>query len=386
MKYYTLFPLLLLLLGLTGCGLGRHPGVEFPAYAFTIDTLYPATPVKHQGRTSNCWAYAMASLFETEWIMQHGDTIELSPEYIVRCKYHDQFENYCSSDSPEPICQGGLGHTFLHTFHAYGILPWGEYDRSYRGRPNYRRLLKQIRLLARMATGNRERKDAYRSGLERLLDAKLGTVPDSFRYQGRDFTPQSFAQGLPAARNTYIELTSFSNKDYHSWISLDLSDNWERSLFYNVPLDELTGIMASALQQGCTFVWDGDVSEPCFSMMEGLAFYPPEFVADEQARLDSFLAGTTTDDHMMHIVGLARNREGERFFIAKNSYGSVGPHGGYVYLSERYVRMKTVSILVSADIAFGCLNSGECRRTMVPRPSPPGRDHKKTPYIITAPD
>lgn len=348
MKYRIILALLLFTVAISSCSL-RHKHVDFPTYTFTIDTLYPATKVKHQGKSSNCWAYAVASLFETERMILHKDTIHLSPEYIVRQKYQAQFDHYCNTNGKEQICKGGLGHSFIRTFRTAGILPWQEYDSCYRHRPDYSDLLKHIRSLARKAVSDRSQRDSYRSQLVALLDERMGTVPDSFSHRGRMFTPHSFAQSLPAAHHGYIELTSFTNYPYHTYCQLDLPDNWEHLPFYNLPLDQLIEVMTDALQQGTTFVWDGDVSEPSFSPRKGIAFCTPEMQVSDQARLDAFLSGETTDDHMMHIVGLAHNQAGERFFIAKNSYGVIGPYKGYIYLSENYVRLKTISILIDSS-------------------------------------
>lgn len=346
---YRLPLLLLFFLGLNSCNLRQHPS-EFPSYIFTVDTLYPTTSIKHQGKSSNCWAYATASLFETEWIIQHNDTIHLSAEYIVRCKYQMQFDYYYNTDGKKPISKGGLGHTFLHVFHTYGILPWQEYNQLNRQSPDYRRLLKQIRRMADKAVNAPQKRDSYRTELYELLNTRMGIVPDSFSFCDRIYTPQSFAQLLPSASNEYIELTSFSNYPYQAYCQLNLPDNWEHLPFYNVSLDDLIHTMTFALQQGYTFVWDGDVSEPGFSAKKGIAIYPQEAEINEQTRLNAFLSGETTDDHMMHIVGLAHNQAGERFFIAKNSYGNIGPYGGYIYLSERYVKMKTITVFVDKRV------------------------------------
>lgn len=337
----------MLLLLLSSCQFFRKP-IDFPAYNFTVDTLYFATPVKHQGKSSNCWAYAAASLLETEyWTANDGtDTLNLSPEYIVRSSYQAKFDHYCHAGGKEEICTGGLGHTFIQTFRKAGIVPWQAYDSCYRHRPAYSKLLKNIRHLAREAVSQPEQEASCKLDLSALLDQQMGSLPDSFLYDGKRFTPQTFAQLLPAVRREYIELTSFANQPYHAYCSLDLRDNWEHAAFYNLPLNQLMNVMTSALQHGTTFVWDGDVSERSFSINKGFAFCPSEMRVSEQTRLFAFLSGETRDDHMMHIIGLAHNQFGERFFIAKNSVGNAGPYHGYLYLSEEYVRLKTISILI----------------------------------------
>ncbi len=335
---------------LCGCHFPKKKA-DFPSYTFTNDTLYPTTPIKHQGKTSNCWAYAVASLFETEMIMECNDTINLSPEYWVRAKYEIQFDEY-SKEKGEKIARGGLGHTALLAFRQYGATPLSSYKECYNNKPDFPALLKEVRSLAKKAAGDKKHASAqagnntYREELRNLLDTQMGIVSDSFPLKERTFTPKSLAQEFPAYHHEYIELTSFDNRPMHEPCLLKLTDNREQIPFFNVELDELMGIMTDALRNGYTFVWDGDVSEAGFSMKQGFAFYTGKEV-NARIRYKEFESGDTTDDHMMHIVGLAHNQHGERYFITKNSVGKVGPYEGFIYLSEDYVKIKTVSILIN---------------------------------------
>ncbi len=347
MKNRTIFCLFILsFICLSGC-IRQKKLVDFPDYVFVIDTIHPATSVKHQGISSNCWAYAVTSLFETEVLMASGDTINLSPEFIVRYKYLEQFDGFCRTQCGKDISKGGLGHNAVNAFRKYGIIPLEEYDSCYYNRPDYKELFKDIRQLARKAAKKTSKEHDFKEELVSLLNDQMGVLPDSFSYRNQMYSPYSFAAKLPAHNNEYIELTSFKNYPYYTYCQLDLPDNWEHQSFYNCPLEQWIEIMVNALQNGFTFAWHGDVSEPEISVHEGFAFCTPETIVNEDTRLSAFISGETTDDHMMHIVGLAHNQYGERFFIAKNSYGNIGPFKGYIYLSEEYVRMKTISILIN---------------------------------------
>jgi bleomycin hydrolase len=64
-------------------------------------------------------------------------------------------------------------------------------------------------------------------------------------------------------------------------------------------------------------------------------------------RQETFLNRTTTDDHLMHLVGLSKDAEGRNCFYTKNSWGAESnDFGGYLHLTEDYVRLKTIAILV----------------------------------------
>jgi bleomycin hydrolase len=113
---------------------------------------------------------------------------------------------------------------------------------------------------------------------------------------------------------------------------------------------------------GYTVVWDGDVSEATFSAQRGLAILPatprrdasqtpgPELEVTQAMRQDTLLSYETTDDHLMHLVGLAYDQNGTKYYLIKNSWGEVGPLGGQLMMSEAYARLKTVSILLHKDV------------------------------------
>lgn len=356
-------PLLLALpFFLSGCNRRKPaaPPVPVPQFCFTVDTLYPTSPVANQGRTSNCWAYSMASFIETENVLRSlpGDTPQfqpLSPEYMVRQKFRAQFDLSLRSGEVK-LTSGALGHTALDIFRHQGAMPAEVFTENHAACPDYIKVSHRLRLLAHTAAWLPATKNRVRRSGQHLLDKEFGILPDTFSYQGKQYTSQTFAASLPALSQEYIELTSFCNYPYYTLCRLALPDNWEDATFYNLPLDSLLSVMRGALLSGYTLVWDGDVSEPTFSSRGGVAWLPSGTPTDETARLDAFLHGETTDDHMMHLVGLAHDASGARFFVAKNSIGPVGPYKGYVYLSEEYVRLKTVSVVVNKKCVESCLN------------------------------
>jgi bleomycin hydrolase len=83
-------------------------------------------------------------------------------------------------------------------------------------------------------------------------------------------------------------------------------------------------------------------------MRSGSAFdqpYPEKQITAE-IRQDEFDRQLTTDDHGMHITGMLTDQNGTRYFKVKNSWGSGNHCGGYLYVSESYFRLKTISIML----------------------------------------
>lgn len=331
------------LLCLTACSSDKEPEVVLH---FTNERLLPHTLVRNQGRTQTCWAYAMSSLIESDYLAQGKDTVRLSVMYVVRQKYMKQFEQYYYTKGKDEIRNGSLGHSFLQVWKQSGLIPQDAYkghlpDAKFH---DHRALLKRLKSLAEEAV-DAKNLPLYRSKAESLLDEYLGKVPESFHYKGREYTPLSFADFLDLDADRYVELTSFTHHPFYADFILEVPDNWEHTPFYNVPLDSLENYVQEALRNGQTVAWDGDTSERGFNYRQGVALYSQPSVT-QQDRQQAFENFETTDDHMMHIVGTAHDEENRFYYILKNSWGKTGPYNGYIYMSQEYFRAKTVSVVL----------------------------------------
>lgn len=345
----TIVYILGFLLCLTACSSSKEENFVFN---FTNEILLPYTPVRNQGRTQTCWAYTMASMLESNRLSEGGDTVRLSVMYAVRQKYMKQFELYYYSKGTEEIRGGGLGHSFLWVLKDQGAMP----DEAYVGyQPgakyhDHRDLLKQLRSLAEKAVDTKDL-HTYRKKAEALLDQCMGVVPERFLYNGIEYTPQSFADSLDFHAEDYVELTSFIHHPFGESFVLEVPDNWEHAPFYNVPIDSMEAYVQRAIRNGQTVAWDGDISEKSFLARSGVAIYSDSLVT-QQERQEGFEKFETTDDHMMHIVGTAYDKEGKFYYILKNSWGRVGPYEGLIYMSQDYFRAKTISVVLPEK----CLN------------------------------
>lgn len=332
-----------LVLGLSACSTKTETPVSID---FEHDVLLPYTSVRNQGRTQTCWAYTMASMLESDLLTVRPDTVRLSVMYAVRQKYMRQFEAYYYSKGREEIRGGSLGHTFLNGLKVEGVVP----QEVYKGvqetgkHPDHRSLLKELRESAEKAV-KQKNLPVYKQKAEELLDTYMGKVPERFIYQGQEYTPLSFADSLDLEPDRYMELTSFSHHPFYSWNVLEVPDNWEHALYYNVPIDSMETYVNRTLRNGRTVAWDGDISEEGFMPRSGVALYPDSLVTQE-TRQQEFEQFETTDDHMMHIIGMAHDESGNSYYILKNSWGKIGPYKGLLYMSREYFRAKTVSVVV----------------------------------------
>lgn len=347
-----------ILFGLCMAACAQQSKMPLEAHTFATDTLYACTRPLSQGRTSTCWAFASASLMESEWLARGGDTVRLSPMYVVRQKYLEQFDAYYYSMGREEIRNGSLGHTFLRVWREDGLVPLEAYRGAGEGirRYDHTRLLDGLRSLAEDAVAHRDLPRYRRMAID-LLDKEMGKVPQTFTYKGREYTPRSFADSLKLNPADYVELTSFTHHPFYTAFILEVPDNWEHASYFNLPLDTLEKVVRDALLRGYTVAWDGDVSEETFSAAEGVALWPEHPVSQEM-RQQGFEHFATTDDHMMHIVGTAHDEQGAFYFVLKNSYGRFGAYDGLLYMSEDYFRAKTVSVMLNRNALEGPLRSG----------------------------
>ena len=319
---------------LISCGQQRSK-IFFPEEKFTVDLRLPTTPVKDQGSSSLCWVYGMLATLETEHIMR-GDSVNLSPDYVARMYLSEQANR--RRLLPNKIVQKEAGITTrgmctmaLDLIQTYGLQ---HYD-AYRHKPDM-----DYNVLCRKLDKDND--------AEKLLDKYIGPLPNQVFMLGALYTPLEFAHSV-CTDDEYVALTSFTHHPYGQRFPLEVPDNYFHDTFLNVPLDTMMNRIVQSLRSGHPVCWEGDISEPSFLFGEGYAVLKNEKKkVTAERRQASFEARRTTDDHVMEIVGLAHDQHGRRFFLCKNSWGTANRYHGFMFLSENYVRMKTIAVVLRA--------------------------------------
>ena len=339
-------------------------GNIYAQYKFKTEKQINCSEVKNQANTGTCWSFATASFLESE-LMRMGHTdVDLSEMYIVRNIYKDKARNYMLRQGKANFSQGSLSHDLMRMVGRVGVMPETAYSGMLAGESNHNH--------SEMERGLKGYLDGVRAGknlstkwptaFANILDAYMGAVPADFDAIGTKHTPASYAEALGISADNYVSLTSFSHHPFYSPFILEIPDNYSNGAYYNIPVDELISAIDFALLSGYTVAWDGDVSEKGFSSKEGLAVLPAdpnrtdlftkpgkEVDVDQGKRQDLFESYATTDDHLMHIVGISLDQNGNKYYLTKNSWGARGPYEGYLYMSEAYVKMKTVAIMIHKD-------------------------------------
>lgn len=353
-------------------------------YKFTPLVELKASPVKNQASTGTCWCFATTSFIESELLRMGKGEYDLSEMYIVRNNYVDKLKDNFVQQGKGNLGQGSLAHDFMIEFTKNGIVPDEAYTGLNYGKPNHSHgeMNSLINAVAAVPVKERRETDQFYSVVDGILDTYLGKVPETFTYKGVGYTPKSFTASLGINPADYVEITSFTLFPFYEQGLVPVPDNWRKINFYNVPLNELIEVMDYSLNNGYTVAWDGDVSEKGFSHGKGVAIIPetenvdaytaadknrlgkmtkeeraaeaykfsrpfPEIKVTQEYREEGYDKNTTTDDHLMHVTGITKDQNGTKYYITKNSWGTErSPYGGYLNMSEEYVKAKTISVMV----------------------------------------
>ena len=359
-------------------------------YRFTDTMTIRTTPVKNQNRSGTCWCFSTLSFLENEILRAGGPEMHLSEMWIVRHSFMDKAEKYVRLHGHLNFAEGGASHDVIEGIKAYGIVPFEAYPGLSYGtdKPDFHELSAVLRgyLDAVIASNEKSGKTlstAWRRGFDAILDQYFGVLPETFTYEGKEYTPASFAASLPIDMADYIDITSFTHHPFYTQFILEIPDNWMWATVYNVPLDEMMEIVDSALAEGYTIAWGTDVSDKGFSRTKAIGVIPEENIENlsgteaekwgkltaqekeaalysfdkpikertvtQQMRQEAFDNWDTTDDHGMVIMGTATDQEGNAFYKVQNSWDVRPPYDGFYYFSRPFAALKTTSITVNKN-------------------------------------
>ena len=340
-------------------------------YIFTMKKELACTPVKNQNATSTCWSFSGASMLESELLRMGKKPYDLSEMYIVRHTYEKKALMYARMHGSSTFAGGGEYGDLLNGCREVGMVP----DEAYTGlnygetKHNHSEMDAALKAYMNAVIKSYKLTTAWFPGLNGILDAYLGKIPENFKYEGKTYTPATFMKELGINPDDYVLLTSFSHHPFYKQFVLEIPDNWANGTFYNVPLDDLIQIIDNSISTGYSVAWSSDMSDRGFSMRQGVAIIPekdwndmseeeaasvfngphPEKVITQELRQKEFDNYTTTDDHGMHIIGLATDQAGDTFYKVKNSWGITGKYDGFLFVSKPFVRLRTTNIMVNKN-------------------------------------
>lgn len=342
------------------------------SFTFTDVINLGNTSIKNQGSSGTCWSYSTNSYLESEMIRMGKEPVELSQVFSARNAYVEKGKNYVRMHGAVTLGDGGELHDVTNMFRKYGAVPQSVYSGLNYGTTKNKFAemagITEAMLAAVVKNPNGELTPNWEKAYAAVIDSYLGEVPKNFDYKGKNDTPQSFAKEVVGINpDEYVEFASYSTEPYYAKTMMMVPDNWSFDLVYNVKMNDMTAIIDNALKSGFTIAWASDVSEKSFSWKNGVAYVPtkkfedmtteerenmfngpkPELEITEELRQKAFDNYQTTDDHAMHIVGLAKDQTGKEYYIVKNSWGVTNDYKGYLYVTKNFVKYKTTSFMVN---------------------------------------
>lgn len=337
-------------------------------HEFEMVTQVKTTPIRSQDATGTCWNYATKSFIETELIRMGKGQIDLSEMFTVRMRYPFKTENYVRYHGKLNFGQGGQAHDVMDVIREFGMVPEEAYTGKTWGQEkhNHSELAAVLKAMIDAVIKKKNPTPVWKDAVNQVLDVYLGEIPTEFTYKGKKYTPKSFTKEMGFNPDDYVEITSYTHHPFYKKFILEIPDNFDHSYYYNLPIDELMKVIDNALESGYSVAFDGDVSDKFFFTKKDYAVVPEdeknteaeepekEKTVTQKMRQEKFDNYKITDDHLMHLTGIAKNQEGTKFYYTKNSWGTERKgkerqFKGYWYMSEQYVRLATIAIMVHKD-------------------------------------
>ncbi|MCQ2213199.1 MAG: C1 family peptidase [Bacteroidaceae bacterium] len=356
---------------------------------FTVVKENPITSIKNQSRSGTCWNYSTLSFFESEILKKSGKTYDLCEMYVCNKNYMDRAINKVRMHGDAQFSQGGSAYDVLYVLKNYGIcpedampLPGTMYGDSLNNFNEFFAVMEPYVDAVAKSTA-KTITPTWKNGFQGILDAYLGKCPDEFTYEGKKYTPKTFAASLGLDWNDYVSITSYTHHPFYEEFPVEVQDNWRMPGSWNLPIDEMARVIDNAVMQGYTVAWGGDVSEDGFTRnglailydtetpqgLEGsdmarwlkmstaekrskvsqLGWEAKEKTPTQEMRQEEYDNWTLTDDHGMLIYGIAKDQNGRKYYMVKNSWGDSGAYNGIWYMSENFIVAKCMDFMVNKN-------------------------------------
>ena len=351
----SLFAFLMILLPLISVGQGDFETV--------IEN--PITSVKDQYKSGTCWNFATIGFVESEILRKTGKTYDLCEMFVANKNYMERAVYIVRMHGNAQFCQGGEAADVFEIIKRHGICPEDAMPApgslvgdSLCNFDEFASVFKPK--LQHFARGGNENYDVdnpvynyvrtingWQDSIQNILDKYIGKCPTSFEYEGKTYTPNTFAASLGLDWDNYMCITSFTHHPFYENFVIEAVHKWRSLPSYNLPLDKMMKILDTALENGFCVAWGGDVTGN-FSYY-GIAKLPGSPKVTQELRQKQWDNWTFTYDHVMLIYGIAKDASGKKYYMVKNSWGRNCGNNGIWYMSEDFMRLNTTYIYLCKD-------------------------------------
>lgn len=356
---------------------------------FTVIKENPITSMKDQNRSGTCWDYSTLSFFEAEILKKSGKTYDLCESFVANKTYMDRAVQVVRLHGDCQFAEGGSAYDVLYCLENYGICPENAmpfpgslYGDSLNNFVEFFSVLSPV--VKAVATSNSQKLSTqWKASVQGILDSYLGKCPETFTYEGKSYTPKTFAASLGLDWSDYVSFTSYTHHPFWTAFPVEVQDNWRNPLSWNVPIEDLSKIIDNAVMNGYTVAWGGDVSEDGFTrnglaynvdakkaeslqgsdmarwlklsktekrnLIDSLGCKVPEIVPTQAQRQERFDNWQLTDDHGMLIYGIAKDQYGKEYYMVKNSWGETGKYKGIWYMTKDFIVANTMDFLINKN-------------------------------------
>ena len=338
---------------------------------FKVVKQLPITSVKNQYRSGTCWDYATLGYLESDILRKTGRTVDLCEMFVVNKDYMDNATHYVRMHGFSQISEGGSCDDVVDVIRRHGICPetampapgslmgdslanfnvfFPELEREISSIvwKNGQRELNRYTTEEQKPLRNKAPKANWKDGVQAVIDRYVGRCPEAFTYEGKEYTPKTFAESLGLNMDDYVSLTSYTHHPFGQWFVIEAPYKWRLKPSYNMPIDELMDVLDKAIDAGYTVAWGGDVSGD-FNRKTAIAELPEGTVPTQQMRQEQWDDWRFTYDHVMLIYGKAVDEKGRPYYMVKNSWGSYGPYKGIWYMSRDYMALNTTYIFLNRE-------------------------------------
>ncbi len=388
MKKYLSFAAAALIASSFSANAQEVANADSAGFKFTDVKVAKSTPVTNQNKSGTCWCFSANTFLENEILKATGKEVNLSEMYVVYKCYHDKADRYIRTNGQIHFEQGGSHLDVSYIWKRYGMMPEEAFQGLEYGEKKHDHYEMTAGLVGYIDAIMKRRKEKYSTAwlnaIDGILNAYFGEIPATFKHNGKEYTPKTYAESLGINIDDYVAITSFTHHPFYSSFALEVADNWIWGQYHNVKMEEMKAIVDNAIKNGYTVAWAADVSEKGWQWKKGVALMPAEKTADslegtelarwtalsdkdrekeryefdgyvpeikvtQEMRQQWFDNQLTTDDHGMVIVGSAVDQDGNRFYKVQNSWDTNQVYKGFIYVSEAYFLAKTLNITVNKN-------------------------------------